>query len=122
MSSEEFRNKEVHSERVKRSAKQSMVVTLFQRTSPEDWGSSNENTHFSKMTTFKQWNYGDDQREILPRIKKGIISYERSARSSFNYAFAHHSHDRLLCNNTLTKTIDLFRELATVVEDLYYRI
>ena len=57
--SEEVRNKGVHAERVKRSAKQSVVVTSFQRTFPEDWGSSNENNHFSNMKTFEQWNHGD---------------------------------------------------------------
>ena len=36
VSSEEVRNKEVHDERLKRSAKQSMVVTSFQRSFPED--------------------------------------------------------------------------------------
>ena len=70
------------------------------------------------MTTFKQWNYGDGQRVILPSINKGIISYEKSARSSFDYAFAHHPQDRLLCNNMPTKIIYLLSELATVVEDL----
>ena len=67
-----------------------MVVTSFQSTFPEDWGIYNDNNHFSKMTTFKQWNYGDGQRGILPRIKKGIIIYERVARSLFDYTFAHH--------------------------------
>ena len=62
MSSEEVWNKEVHAERVKRSAKQSVVVTPFQRNFPEDWGLSYENNHFSKMTTFEQCNYGDGQR------------------------------------------------------------
>ena len=47
--SEEVWNKEVHAERVKRSAKQSVVVTSFQRTSPEDWGLSNENDHFQRL-------------------------------------------------------------------------
>ena len=37
VSSEEIQNKEVHDERVKRSAKHYVVVTLFQRTFPEDW-------------------------------------------------------------------------------------
>ena len=37
VSSEEVRNKEVHNERVKRSAKHYMVLALFQRTFPEDW-------------------------------------------------------------------------------------
>ena len=73
------RNKDVYTKRVKLSAKQSIVVTLFQSLSPEDWGLSNEHNHFTKMTTFKQWNYGDGQRGILPRIKKGIISYEKAA-------------------------------------------
>ena len=52
--SKEVWNKEVHSEKVKRSAKKYVVVTSFQSKSPEDWGLSNENNHFSKMTTFKQ--------------------------------------------------------------------
>ena len=64
------------------------------------------------MTTFKQWNYGDGQRVILPGIKKGIISYENLAHSSFDYAFAHHPQDRLLCNDILTKTIGFLRELT----------
>ena len=81
MSSEEVWNKEFHAERVKHLAKQSMVVTSFQRSFPEDWGLSNENNHFSKMTDFEQWNYGDVQRGILPSIKKGIISYEKTAWS-----------------------------------------
>ena len=46
---------------------------------------------FSKMTTFERWNYGNGQRRIMPIIKKGIISYENSARSTFDYAFAHHA-------------------------------
>ena len=48
MSSEEVRNKKVNAERVKRMPKQSVVVTLFQRKSPEDWGLFNENNHFSR--------------------------------------------------------------------------
>ena len=74
------------------------------------------------MKSLEQWNYGDGQRGILTRIKKGIISYEKSARSSFNYAFAHHKQARLLCNDLLTKNIDFFRELAMVVEDFYLRL
>ena len=58
---EEVWNIEVQAERVNRSAKQSVVVTLFQRNSPEDWGLSNEKNHFSDMTNFKQWNYDDGQ-------------------------------------------------------------
>ena len=46
MSSEDVWNKEVQTERAKRSAKQSVVVTSFQMTSPEDWGLSNETNHF----------------------------------------------------------------------------
>ena len=79
------------------------MVTSFQRTFPEDWGSSNENNHFSKMKTFEQCNYGDGQRGILPSIKKGVISYEKAASSSFYYAFAHNLQARLLCNDLLTK-------------------
>ena len=56
VSSEELQNKEYHTERVKQSAKKSMVVTLFQRKYIEDWGSSNEKNRFSKTTTFEQWN------------------------------------------------------------------
>ena len=74
------------------------------------------------MTTIEQWNYGGSQRYILPNIKKGIIRYEKAARYSFDYASAHHAQARLLCNDLLTKTIDFFQELATVVEDLYHRI
>ena len=59
MSSEEARNKEVHAEIVKLSAKQYVVVTSFQRTSPENWGSSNEKNNISNMKTFKQWSYCD---------------------------------------------------------------
>ena len=81
VSSEEVWNKEVNSEIVNRSEKQYVVVTSFQRTFPEDWVSSTENNHFSKMTTFKKWNYGDGQRGILPSINKGIIIYEKAARS-----------------------------------------
>ena len=80
MSGEEVWNKEVHAERVKRSAKQSVMVKSFQRKFTEDWGSSNKNNHFSKTTTYKQWNYGDGQRGVLPRIKKGIICYEKAAQ------------------------------------------
>ena len=71
MSIKEVRNKEVQSERVKRSENQSVAVKSFQMTFPEDWGLSNDNSNFSKMTTFEQWNYGDVQRGILPSIKKG---------------------------------------------------
>ena len=78
-------------------------MTSFQRTFPEDWGLSNENNHFSKMKTFEQCNYGDGQRGILPSIKKGVISYEKAASSSFYYAFAHNLQARLLCNDLLTK-------------------
>ena len=53
------------------------------------------------MITLEQWNYGDGQGGILPSIKKGIIIYEKAARSSFNYTFAHHAHARLLYNNLL---------------------
>ena len=67
------------------------------------------------MTTLEQWNYGEGQRGILSSTKKGIISYEKAARSSFDYAFAHHAQARLLYNNLLIKTINLFWELATVV-------
>ena len=74
-----MQNKEVYAERVKRSANQYVVVTLFQRTYPEDWVSSNENNNFSKMKTSEQWNYGDGQRDIMPSIKKGITSYEKAA-------------------------------------------
>ena len=70
LNSEEVRNKELHTERVNHSAKQSVVVTSFQRTSPDDWGSSNENNHFSKMTTFEQWNYSDVQRGIPSQHQK----------------------------------------------------
>ena len=77
--SEEVRNKEVHSERVKHSCKQSVAVMLFQRIPPEDWGSSKENNNLSKMKTFEQCNYGEGQRCILPTIKKGITSYENAA-------------------------------------------
>ena len=72
------------------------------------------------MTTFEHCNYGDGQRVILPSIKEVIIIYEKSARSSFDYAFANNPHARLLCNNLLTKIIDFLREMATVVEDLYH--
>ena len=78
MSSKDLRNKEFHTEIVKRSATQYMVMTSFQRTHPEDWGSSNENKNSSKMTTFKQWNYGDVQRGIMPTIKLGITSYKQA--------------------------------------------
>ena len=74
------------------------------------------------MTTFKQWNYGDVQRGIMPTIKLGITSYKKAACSSFDYVFAHHAQARILCNNLLTKTIDFSWELATVVEDLYHPI
>ena len=112
MISEEVWNKEVHSERVKRSAKQSVVVTSFQRTFPEDWGLSNENNDYSNMTTFEQWKYGYGQRGILTRIKRDIISYEKAARLSFDYAFVHHSQAILLCNNMLTKIIYFLRGFA----------
>ena len=59
---------------------------------------------------------------VLPNIKKDIISYEKSARSSFDYAFAHHAQASIICNDLISKTIDLFWELATVVEDLYHRM
>ena len=76
---------------MKRSAKKSMVVASFKRTSTEDWGFFNEKNQFSKMTTFEQWNYGDGHRGVLLNIKKDIISYEKVARLSFDYAFAHHA-------------------------------
>ena len=122
VTSEEFRNKEVHAEILNQSANQYVVVTSFQSNSTENWASSNENNNFSKMTTFKQWNYGDGQRVILTIIKKGIIIHENSSRSSFNCDFTHHVQARLLCNNMRTKTIDFFRKLAMVVEDLYRRL
>ena len=59
---------------------------------------------------------------ILLNIKKGIISYEKAAHSSLDYAFVHHAQARLLCNDMITKTNDFTRELATVVDDLYHRI
>ena len=96
MSSKDLRNKEFHTEIVKRSATQYMVMTSFQRTHPEDWGSSNEKDNFYKMTTFEQWNYSDDQRGILPTIKKDITRYKNASRSSFDYVFAHHAKSRLL--------------------------
>ena len=68
MSIKEVWNKEVHAERVKRLDNKSVVVTLFQRKSPKDWISSNENNHSSKMKTFEQWNYGDGHRVIMPTI------------------------------------------------------
>ena len=58
----------------------------------------------------------------MSSIKKGITSYGNSARSSFDYSFVHHAQAKLLCNDLLTKTIDLFRELATAVEYLYHQI
>ena len=122
VSSEELRNKEVHTERVNISEKQPVVVTSFQRTSTQDWGSSKENNHFSKMTAFEHWNYGDGQRGILHIIKKVIIIYENAAHLSLYYAFAHHAQARLLCNDLLTETINYCQELATVVEDFYHRI
>ena len=70
------------------------------------------------MTTFKQWNCGKGRRGILLIIKKFIISYGKAARSSLYYAFAHHAEARLLYNDLLAKTIDLFFELDTVVEGL----
>ena len=72
------------------------------------------------MTTFEQWNYGEVQRGILPSIKKGIIGYEKAVRSLLYYTFAHHEKARLLRKNMLTKIIDFFRELSTVVVDLYH--
>ena len=80
VSSEEFWNKEVHDERVRLSMKKYLVVKSFQRTSLEDWGSSNKRNKFSKIKTFEQCNYGDGQKVILSSIKKGIISYEKTAR------------------------------------------
>ena len=74
------------------------------------------------MKTFEQWNYGDGQRGILSSINKGIISHEKEARSSFDYAFAHHPQARLLYNDLFTKKIDFLRELATVVVDFYHRM
>ena len=56
----------------------------------------------------------------MPTIKKYMISYKKEDCSSFDYVFVHHSQARLMCNNLLTKTIDFFGELATVVEDLYH--
>ena len=98
-----------------------MVVTSFQRTFPEEWGSSNENNHHSKMTNEEKWNYGGEQRGIMPSIKKVIIRYERAAWSSFDYDFAHNPQARLLCNDLLTKK-NFLRELATVAEDLYHHL
>ena len=74
------------------------------------------------MKTFEQWNYSDGQREILPSIKKGIISYENELQSSFDYAFGHHPQARLLCNDIITNFFYFLREMSTVVEDLYYRL
>ena len=74
------------------------------------------------MTAFYQWNYGDGQSGIMSGIKKGIISDERAARSSFDYSLANHPQARLLCNDLITKNIYFLRELATVVEDLYHRL
>ena len=54
MISVEVLNKETHTERVNILAKQSVMVVLFQRTSPEDWCLSNENNHFYKMANFEQ--------------------------------------------------------------------
>ena len=85
-------------------------------------GSSNENNHFSKMKTFEKWNYGDSQRVIIPSINKGIIRYEKAARSSFNYDFAHHPQAILMYNDLLTKAIEFLRGLAMVVEYLYHYI
>ena len=58
------------------------------------------------MTSFKQWNYGDVHRGNIPSTKKGVSSYEKASRSSFDYTLEHHAQARLLCNNLLTKTID----------------
>ena len=38
VSSEKVQNKEFHTEKLKQSVNQSVVVTLFQRTFPECWG------------------------------------------------------------------------------------
>ena len=46
-------------ERVKHLEKQSVVVTSFQRSFPEDWGLYNEKNHFSKVTDLEQWNYDE---------------------------------------------------------------
>ena len=119
MSCEEVRNIEAHAGRVKRSAKQYVVVPSFQRKFQEEWGSSDRNNHFPMMTTFEQWNYGDGQRRILPIIKKGIIIYEKAEQSSFDYGFVHHRQAGLLSNNMLTKQIGFLRELAMVGEDFY---
>ena len=72
------------------------------------------------MKSFKQWNYGDSPMGILPSIKKAIITYEKAARLSFDYAFSHHAQARLLCKDLITKTIEIFQELATVVEYFYH--
>ena len=77
MIGEDIWNKKFHAERVKRSAEKSVVVVFFQRTSPEDWGSYNENNHFSKMKNFEQWNYGDGKRRILTSIKRLSSSMKR---------------------------------------------
>ena len=95
--SEDFQNKEFHAYIVKCLANKSVAVKSFQRNSPEDWGSSNENNHFSKMKFFEQWNCGDGKRGIMPSIKKGIISYEKAAHSSFNYAFPPIAQKSSLC-------------------------
>ena len=55
-------------------------------------------------------------------LKRESPAMKNSGRSSFDYAFAHHAQDKLLCDDLLPKTIDFFRELATVVEDLYHQI
>ena len=83
---------------------------------------SNENNHFSKMTTFEQWNYGDGQRVILHSINKGIIRYEKVSHSSFDFAFFHHPQAILMYNDLLTKAIEFLRGLAMVVEYLYHWI
>ena len=48
------------------------------------------------MTTSEQWNYGDGQRGIMPIINQGIITYEKAARLSFDYSFAHYAQAKLL--------------------------
>ena len=49
MISEEVHNKEVFAERVQSSANQSLVVTSFQRTFPQEWVSSNDNNNFQRL-------------------------------------------------------------------------
>ena len=46
VNSEEVLDKEVHAEIAKSLEKKSMVVKYFQRTSPEDWGLSNDKNNF----------------------------------------------------------------------------